>query len=57
MSDWEKLVQDLLVDIWFHLSDTDDKTLRGIADRARALLPDEGIGSAVGTPPMPERGQ
>ncbi len=33
-------VQDLLVDIWFHLADTDDETLRGIADRARALIPD-----------------
>lgn len=32
--------QDLLVDIWFHLSDTTDPTLRKIADRARALIPD-----------------
>lgn len=38
-------IQDLLVDIWFHLADTDDATLRGIADRARALIPDHVGGS------------
>lgn len=40
---------DLLVDIWFHLADTDDETLRGIADRARALLP-----GAVGQHQQPQ---
>ncbi len=30
--------QELLVDIWFHLSGTTDPTLRKIADRARALI-------------------
>ena len=29
---------DVLVDVWFHLSDTTDPTLRKIADNARAVL-------------------
>jgi len=29
---------DVLVDVWFHLSDTTDPTLRKIADNARAAL-------------------
>jgi hypothetical protein len=38
--------QDILTDIWFHFSATDDSTLRGLADRARALIPDPVGGSS-----------
>lgn len=33
-------MQDVLVDVWFHFSASDDPTFRKMAEAARALIPD-----------------
>jgi hypothetical protein len=41
-------MQDILIDVWFYFSDSDDPKFRKMADAARALIPDPVGGPANG---------